>query len=65
MTVSTADAEKLFKRLDVELGENIEDHYFQEPREFRCLIRAPCLRPWTLMDSICMQIVDSGPQSAE
>eukprot|EP00981_Chlorochromonas_danica_P006781 scaffold1490_cov162-Ochromonas_danica.AAC.27 len=36
--MSNYDAEKLFKRLDVELLENIESQYFQEPREFRSLI---------------------------
>lgn len=36
--MSSYDAEKLFKRLDVELLENIESQYFQEPREFRSLI---------------------------
>lgn len=30
-----SEADRLFKRLDVELLENIEAQYFQEPKEFR------------------------------
>lgn len=37
--ISNTDPEKLFKRLDVDLLENIEDHYFQEPRDFRSLLQ--------------------------
>ena len=29
-----SDADRLFKRLDVELSENIAYQYFREPREF-------------------------------
>lgn len=37
---NSSEADVLFKRLDLELMENIDSQYFSEPREFRfdCMI---------------------------
>lgn len=35
LSTSTQEADALFKRLDLELAENIDAQYFSEPREFR------------------------------
>lgn len=38
MYSKNTDADALFKRLDVELFENIDSQYFNESRDFRSLI---------------------------
>ena len=39
------EADTLFKRLDLELMENIDSQYFSEPREFRYTILCVPLLP--------------------
>ena len=52
MSKST-EADQLFKRLDVELSENIRTQYFYEPREFRYIISVAL---FTLFDSYSTQL---------
>eukprot|EP00596_Hydrurales_sp_CCMP1899_P011055 CAMPEP_0119048832 /NCGR_PEP_ID=MMETSP1177-20130426/61332_1 /TAXON_ID=2985 /ORGANISM="Ochromonas sp, Strain CCMP1899" /LENGTH=134 /DNA_ID=CAMNT_0007025265 /DNA_START=114 /DNA_END=514 /DNA_ORIENTATION=- len=38
MTSNSNDAETLFKRLDIQLFETLEEQYFLQPREFKSLV---------------------------